>query len=180
MTKVRPRPKVMHLTDAAAARVRELMAKSGNPAAGLRIGVKKGGCAGMEYTMDWTAEPGRFDEVVEDKGVRVLIDSKAVMFLLGTEMDFRIEKLKSGFVFNNPKSAQRLRLRRVGAACAGNAHRKWRPRVRLTTSRQQNCGSPTDTTICHTVASLTLHLFRLCCIKKTEVLCRHWPDKSDA
>ena len=102
MTKVRPRPKVMHLTDAAAARVRELMAKSGNPAAGLRIGVKKGGCAGMEYTMDWTAEPGRFDEVVEDKGV-LRSDKFQGSYVSSRDRDgFRIEKLKSGFVFDDP------------------------------------------------------------------------------
>ena len=69
---------------------------------GLRIGVKKGGCAGMEYTMEWAATQDRFDEVVEDNGARVLIDPKALMYLLGTEMDYRVDKLKSEFVFNNP------------------------------------------------------------------------------
>lgn len=98
----RPRPRVMTLTDVAAQRIREIMAKADKPVAGLRIGVKKGGCAGMEYTMEWAEEAGRLDEVVEDKGARLLIDPKAVMFLLGTEMDFRVEKLRSGFVFNNP------------------------------------------------------------------------------
>ena len=102
MVQARPKPQVMRLTDAAAARIRALAARSGKPQSALRIGVKKGGCAGMEYTMDWTEEPGRFDEVVEDKGARVLIDSKAVMFLLGTEMDYQVDKLRSGFVFNNP------------------------------------------------------------------------------
>jgi len=97
-----PRPQVMRLTEAAAARVREIMARAGKPVAGLRIGVKNGGCAGMEYTMEWASEPNPHDEVVEDKGVRVLIDPKAVMFLLGTEMDFQSSSLKSGFVFNNP------------------------------------------------------------------------------
>ena len=92
----------MKLTDAAAVRVREIMARSETPVAGLRIGVKNGGCAGMEYTMEWAAEQKPFDEVVEDKGVKVLIDPKAVMFLLGTEMDFQASALKSGFVFNNP------------------------------------------------------------------------------
>ena len=99
---VRSRPKVMTLTDAAAARVRQIMAKADTPAAGLRVGVKNGGCAGMEYTMEWAAEQKPFDEVIEDKGVKVLIDAKAVMFLLGTEMDFQTSALKSGFVFNNP------------------------------------------------------------------------------
>ena len=92
----------MKLTDAAALRVREIMAKSEKPVAGLRIGVKNGGCAGMEYTLEWAAEQQPFDEVVEDKGVKVLIDPKAVMFLLGAEMDFQMSTLKSGFVFNNP------------------------------------------------------------------------------
>ena len=92
----------MRLTEAAAARVREIMARAERPVAGLRIGVKNGGCAGMEYTMEWASAPNPHDEVVEDKGVRVLIDPKAVMFLLGTEMDFQASTLKSGFVFNNP------------------------------------------------------------------------------
>ena len=98
----RPRPKVMTLTDSAAARVRAIMAKSENKAAGLRIGVKNGGCAGMEYTMEWTEDQKPLDEVIEDKGVKLLIDPKAVLFLLGTEMDYQSSSLKSGFVFNNP------------------------------------------------------------------------------
>jgi iron-sulfur cluster assembly protein len=92
----------MKLTEAAAERVRQIMAKAERPVAGLRIGVKNGGCAGMEYTMEWAEDQKPFDEVVEDKGVKVLIDPKAVMFLLGTEMDFQATSLKSGFVFNNP------------------------------------------------------------------------------
>ena len=98
----RPLPQVMKLTDAAATRVREIMAKSDKPVVGLRIGVKNGGCAGMSYTMDFAEQIDRFDEVVEDKGVKIVVDPKAVMFLLGTEMDFRVDKLSSGFVFNNP------------------------------------------------------------------------------
>ncbi|HEV2571553.1 Fe-S cluster assembly scaffold SufA [Methylocella sp. CPCC 101449] len=98
----RPRPKVMTLTDAAAERVREIMTQAETPVAALRVGVKNGGCAGMSYTMDWTNEIGRFDEVVEAKGVKVIVDPKAVLFLLGTEMDFKVDKLSSGFVFNNP------------------------------------------------------------------------------
>ncbi len=98
----RPRPQAMKLTEAAASRVRQIMERSEKPVAGLRIGVKNGGCAGMEYTMEWAAEQKPFDEVVEDKGVKVLIDPKAVMFLLGTEMDFQQSALKSGFTFNNP------------------------------------------------------------------------------
>jgi iron-sulfur cluster assembly protein len=98
----RPLPQAMKLTDAAADRVREIIAKSDKPVLGLRIGVKNGGCAGMEYTMEWAEDQKPFDEVVEDKGVKVLIDAKAMMFLLGTEMDYQTTTLKSGFVFNNP------------------------------------------------------------------------------
>jgi iron-sulfur cluster assembly protein len=94
------KPQVMKLSSAAAARIRDLMAKGGG--VGLRIGVKNGGCAGMEYTMEWARESGPFDEVVEQDGARVLIDGKALMFLLGTEMDYQTGVLKSGFVFNNP------------------------------------------------------------------------------
>ena len=98
----RPKPQVMKLTDAAATRVREILAKSEKPVVGLRIGVKNGGCAGMEYTLEWAEDQKPFDEVVEEKGVKVLIDAKAMMFLLGTEMDYQSTTLKSGFVFNNP------------------------------------------------------------------------------
>jgi iron-sulfur cluster assembly protein len=102
MATARPRPKVMRLTDAAAERIKAVMARADKPVAGLRVGVKNGGCAGMEYTMDYAAEVKPTDEVVEDKGVTILIDPKAVLFLLGTEMDFRTEKLSAQFVFNNP------------------------------------------------------------------------------
>jgi iron-sulfur cluster assembly protein len=98
----RPKPQVMRLTEAAAERLRALTAASGKPAEGVRIGVKNGGCAGMEYTMTYADEPGPHDEVIEDKGVKLLIDPTAVMFLLGTEMDYRTDRLRSGFVFNNP------------------------------------------------------------------------------
>jgi iron-sulfur cluster assembly protein len=98
----RPRPKVMSLTDAAAARVHSIIARSETPVLGLRVGVKNGGCAGMEYTMDWATEAKPFDEVIEEKGVKVLIDPKAILFLLGTEMDYQTSALKSGFTFNNP------------------------------------------------------------------------------
>jgi iron-sulfur cluster assembly protein len=98
----RARLKVVTLTDAAAERVKAIMARSDAPAAGLRVGVKKGGCAGMEYTMEYAAEAGPMDEVVEEKGVRILIDPSAILFLLGTEMDYRSDKLSSGFVFKNP------------------------------------------------------------------------------
>jgi iron-sulfur cluster assembly protein len=102
MATARPRPQVMRLTDAAADRIKAIMAKSEKPIAGVRVGVKNGGCAGMAYTMEYAEEPAKFDEVVEDKGVRLLIDPKAVLFLLGTEMDFKVDKLSSTFVFNNP------------------------------------------------------------------------------
>ena len=102
MPALRPSPKVMTLTEAAAERVREIMNRSERPVVGLRVGVKNGGCAGMEYTMEWADRQEKLDEVVEDKGVRIYIDPKAVLFLLGTQMDYRVEKLKSGFVFNNP------------------------------------------------------------------------------
>ena len=92
----------MRLTDAAAQRIRDIMAGSEKPLAGLRVGVKNGGCAGMSYTMEWAQAAGKFDEVVEDKGVKLLIDAKAVLFLLGTEMDFQTTKLTSTFVFRNP------------------------------------------------------------------------------
>ncbi len=98
----RPRPKAITLTDAAADRVRQIMARSDEPVLGLRVGVKNGGCAGMEYTMEWAREQKPFEEVVEDKGATVFIDPKAILFLLGTEMDFQASTLKSGFTFRNP------------------------------------------------------------------------------
>jgi iron-sulfur cluster assembly protein len=98
----RPRPQVMRLTDAAAARIKQAMAQADRPVAGVRVGVKNGGCAGMEYTMEYAENVAPTDEVVEDRGVKILIDPKAVLFLLGTEMDYRTEKLSSQFVFNNP------------------------------------------------------------------------------
>ena len=102
MTTTLARPKAMSLTDAAAARVREIMAAKGASSVGLRVGVKNAGCAGMSYTMEVAQSVNKFDEVIEDKGVKVLIDPKAVMFLIGTEMDFKADKLSSTFVFNNP------------------------------------------------------------------------------
>src|SRR5437764_8930926 len=102
MAQVRPKPQVMRLSDAAAARIKELLAKSERPIAGVRVGVKNGGCAGMAYTMEYAERVDPTDEVVEDKGVRILIDPKAVLFLLGTEMDFKIDKLSAQFVFKNP------------------------------------------------------------------------------
>ncbi|WP_246519965.1 Fe-S cluster assembly scaffold SufA [Ancylobacter lacus] len=102
MAELRSRPPVMSLTDAAAARVRAIIERSETPVFGLRVGVKNGGCAGMEYTMEFADQPGRFDEVIEDKGVKVLIDPKAILYLLGTQMDFKADKMSAQFVFNNP------------------------------------------------------------------------------
>jgi len=98
----RPRPQVMRLTDAAANRVRELASRADSEIVGLRVGIKNGGCAGMEYTVEYAHDIRPTDEVVEDKGVKVLVDPKAVMFLLGTEMDFKVDKMAAQFVFNNP------------------------------------------------------------------------------
>ena len=102
MAAPRPRPQVMRLTDAAADRIKAVMAKTDRPIAAVRVGVKNGGCAGMSYTMEYAESTKPHDEVVEDKGVKLLIDPKAVLFLLGTEMDFKVDKLTAGFVFNNP------------------------------------------------------------------------------
>ncbi len=101
-TQIRPKPQVMRLTDAAAERIKQVMAQADPPVAGVRVGVKNGGCAGMEYTMEYAETVAPTDEVVEDRGVKILIDPKAVLFLLGTEMDYKTEKLSSQFVFNNP------------------------------------------------------------------------------
>ena len=95
-------PKAITLTDRAAERVKSIMAKSETPKIGIRLGVKNGGCAGMEYTMDYAEEKQPLDEIVEDKGVTILIEAKAVLFLLGTEMDWEEDKLSAGFRFNNP------------------------------------------------------------------------------
>jgi iron-sulfur cluster assembly protein len=92
----------MRLSDNAAGRIKDIIGKSERPIAGIRVGVKNGGCAGMSYTMEYAEALDPRDEVIEDKGVRVLIDPKAVLFLIGTEMDYRIDKLSAGFVFNNP------------------------------------------------------------------------------
>lgn len=98
----RTMPSVLTLTDAAVERIKHLMARSEKDTGGLRIGVKNGGCAGMEYTMDFVDEPDKFDEVIEERGARVLIEAKAILFLFGTTMDYEVSKLRAGFVFNNP------------------------------------------------------------------------------
>jgi iron-sulfur cluster assembly protein len=105
MSTPRPRPaqpQVMKLSERAAERIKALMAEKGADAVGLRIGVKKGGCAGMEYTMSLATKQDPLDEVVEQHGAKVLIEPMAVMYLLGTEMDFRADKLSAQFVFSNP------------------------------------------------------------------------------
>jgi iron-sulfur cluster assembly protein len=96
------RARVMSLTEAAASRVKEIMASSDKPASALRVGVRNGGCAGMSYTMELADRIEPLDEVIEDKGVKVLIDPKAVLFLLGAEMDYKSDRLGSSFTFRNP------------------------------------------------------------------------------
>lgn len=98
----RPRPQVVTLTEAAAARVRDLMASAEKPVAGLRVGVKNGGCAGQEYTFAFAERVEPLDEVIHDKGATVLIEPKAVLFLIGAEIDFETTRLASKFVFRNP------------------------------------------------------------------------------
>ena len=94
--------KVMTLTDSAAERVKQIMANADKPTVGLRVGVRNGGCAGMSYTMELAEQVEPLDEVIEDKGVKVLIDPKAVLFLLGAEMDFKVDRLSATFSFRNP------------------------------------------------------------------------------
>jgi len=103
----RPRPKLVTLTERAADRVQEIMAKprqdgAEKPYAGLRVGVKNGGCAGQEYVLTYAEAADPMDEVVEDRGVRILIEPKAVLFLVGTEIDYETTRLASKFVFRNP------------------------------------------------------------------------------
>jgi iron-sulfur cluster assembly protein len=102
MAVARPRPQVVRLTEAAAERIKAVMAKADRPISAVRVGVKNGGCAGMSYTMEYAENIDPLDEIVEDRGVRILIDPKAVLFLLGTEMDYKVDKLSAQFVFNNP------------------------------------------------------------------------------
>ncbi|MFC3069909.1 HesB/IscA family protein [Phenylobacterium soli] len=98
----RPRPKVVTLTEAAAARVKEIMAKAEKPYIGLRVGVKNGGCAGQEYVLEYAEQAAPLDEVIEDKGVTILVEPKAVLFLIGSEIDYEVTKLSARFVFHNP------------------------------------------------------------------------------
>src|SRR6187402_3360106 len=92
--------KAVAITDRAAEHISALLSKREKPSVGIKVGIRTRGCSGLSYTIEYADEIGKFDEVIEDKGVRVLIDPKAVMFLIGTEMDFKDEKFKSGFVFN--------------------------------------------------------------------------------
>ena len=99
---VRERPKAVRLSDAAAERIREIMANADGQYEGVRVGVRNGGCAGMSYVMDYATKAAPLDEVVEDKGVKVFIDPKAILFLIGTEIDFVREKMGARFTFINP------------------------------------------------------------------------------
>ncbi len=98
----RPSRQVVTLTEAAAERVREMMGRAEKPYAGLRVGVKNGGCAGQEYVLEYAETAGPLDEVVEDKGVRILIEPKAILFLIGSQIDYETSKLSAKFVFHNP------------------------------------------------------------------------------
>jgi iron-sulfur cluster assembly protein len=98
----RPRPKVVSLTDSAATRVKEIMDRAEKPYAGLRVGVKNGGCAGQEYVLEYAEAAAPLDEVVEDKGVTILVDPKAVLFLIGTVIDYEVSRLAAKFTFKNP------------------------------------------------------------------------------
>jgi len=98
---------VIKLSDNAANKIKEIMSKAENTAIGVRVGVKSGGCAGMSYVMEYAKEAKKNEEVIEDKGVKVFIDSNAIMYLLGTEMDYKTDKFSSQFVFKNPNETER-------------------------------------------------------------------------
>ena len=98
---------IIKLSDNAAKRIKEIMSNAENESLGVRVSVKTGGCAGMSYVMEYTKEVNPTDEVIEDKGVKVFVDSSALMYLLGTEMDYKIGELSSSFVFNNPNETER-------------------------------------------------------------------------
>ena len=100
-------PQPLTITEAAAQRVKTMLAKRGKPAVGVRIGVRSKGCSGLSYTLEFADEKSAFDEIVEDKGITVLIDPKATMFILGTEMDWVEDKMQAGFVFRNPNEKGR-------------------------------------------------------------------------
>ena len=98
---------VITLTDNAASRIKDIMSKDENKSLGVRVGVKSGGCAGMSYVMEYAKEAKKNEEIIEDKGVKVFIDSNAIMYLLGTEMDYKTDKFSSQFVFKNPNETER-------------------------------------------------------------------------
>ena len=98
---------IITLSDNAAQRIKEIMSKAESNAVGVRVGVKSGGCAGMSYIMEYTKEINPNDEVIEDKGVKVFIDAGAIMYLLGTEMDYKKEEFSSNFIFKNPNETER-------------------------------------------------------------------------
>ena len=98
---------IIKLSDKAANRIKEIMSSDNSNSLGVRVAVKSGGCAGMSYVMEYTSEVNPTDEIVEDKGVKVFIDAAAVMYLLGTEMDYKKEEFSSSFVFNNPNETER-------------------------------------------------------------------------
>ena len=98
---------IIRLSDNAADRIKEIMSEAKDKALGVRISVKSGGCAGMSYVMEYSKEANPSDEVIEDKGVKVFVDPAAVMYLLGTEMDYKKEDFSSSFVFNNPNETER-------------------------------------------------------------------------
>ena len=98
---------IIKITDNAALRIKEIMSNAEKDSLGVRVSVKAGGCAGMSYVMEYIKELKPNDEVIEDKGVKVFVDPAAVMYLLGTEMDYKIEELSSSFVFNNPNETER-------------------------------------------------------------------------
>ena len=98
---------IISLSENAAERIKEIMSVAEKNSIGVRVGVKSGGCAGMSYIMEYTNEINPSDEIIEDKGVKLFIDSAAVMYLLGTEMDYKTDKFSSSFVFNNPNETER-------------------------------------------------------------------------
>lgn len=102
MNTLRPKPKILSLTDAAAEQIARIMARADNDYIAVKVGVENGGCAGMAYTMSYATKQEPHDEVVEEKGVKLFIEPAAIMFLLGTELDYVVDKLSSQFVFNNP------------------------------------------------------------------------------
>jgi len=106
-TRNRPRTNVITLTDAAAARVKALLARREGEVVGLRVAVKSKGCSGLSYSVEYAAAKQPHDEVVEDKGVTIFVDPRATMFILGSEMDYVEDKLQSGFVFRNPNEKGR-------------------------------------------------------------------------